>query len=57
VLLPEPPFWVASTIVCIEVNPLGSFSGGRWVRHTKSHRILATPSYARSDLPSPIQRL
>src|SRR5437588_446151 len=39
VLLPEPPFWVANTIVCI-INPLDSYLGGRWLRHTSRNRIL-----------------
>src|SRR5215207_6006963 len=42
VLLPEPPLWVASTIVCIE-SPLDSLVGVCGTPHAWVHRIYAVP--------------
>src|SRR5437763_2529955 len=55
VVLPEPPFWVAKTIVCID-GPLDSFEGFCGYATRSRNRILRCRAIARSDLPSPIQR-
>src|SRR5215218_3791447 len=55
VVLPEPPFWVASTIVFIE-GPLDGFSGRSVVtpHQSQSRSAIAEPSSLRPA--SPIQR-
>ena len=55
VLLPEPPFWVANTIVCIS-DPLDGFQA-YGLRHTSRAAFCDAELRARSDVPSPIQKV
>src|SRR5258705_12742579 len=50
VLLPEPPFWVANTIVCIS-GPLDSFRVFG-LRHTSCAAFCDAELHARSDVPA-----
>src|SRR5437762_3847200 len=54
VLFPEPPFWVANTIVCISRPLDGCQVFG--LRHKSCAAFCDAELRARSDVPSPIQR-
>src|ERR1700724_662735 len=51
VLLPLPPFWVASTIVCI-VNPSECLLRDLRLRHTELHRGLRCRAILAQDVPA-----
>src|SRR5260370_36889190 len=51
VLLPLPPFWVASTIVCI-VNPSECLLRDPRLRHTELHRIRRCRAILAQDVPA-----